>query len=436
METRVHDAFAHRNAKPRLGSALFLYPERVRAGRLWRNSKVKPPGCRSLLTLNLMEPNQRLVSLDAFRGTIMLFMASSGFGILQMAKLHPDSAWASAVPYISHVEWAGCAPWDLIQPAFMFMVGMACALSYTRRKREGQSFFGMTGHAITRAILLVALGVLLSTRSSGSQTTFVFTNVLAQIGLGYLFLVLLARLGWEYCVSAILVICVGYWYYFYSHAIPADASMVAAGSEGALDGVMRPWSIYINAAAEFDRWFLNLFPRAEPWVNHRGGYATLNFIPSLATMLGGAVAGHYLRGNPAHPGKKGLWIFVVGLICIAVGLGLDFTVCPIVKRIWTPSWVFFSGGWVLLMLALFVWVIDAAGWKKVVFPLVVVGMNSLTIYLLHSFCQSAIRKGILGHFGVYLKGNPYLPLIEYGGMLFVLWLVCFWLYRQRAFLRL
>ncbi len=383
-----------------------------------------------------MDHPQRLVSLDAYRGTIMLFMASSGFGILQMAKARPGSVWSDLVPYLSHKEWVGCAPWDLIQPAFMFMVGMACAISYTRRKREGQSFFGMTGHAITRAFLLVALGVILSTRSSGTQTNFVFTNVLSQIGLGYLFLVILARLGWEFCVSAILVICVGYWYYFYSHALPTDLPALQGQGAGILDGVMRPWSIHINAAAEFDRWFLNLLPRAEPWVNHPGGYATLNFIPSLATMLGGAAAGEYLIKNPAHPGKKGLWIFVIGLICIAIGLGLGYTVCPIVKRIWTPSWVFFSGGWVLLMLSLFVWVIDAAGWKKPVFPLVVVGMNSLTIYLLHSFCHSSIQRGILSHFGVYLKGNPYLPLIEYGGMLLVLWMICFWLYRQRAFLRL
>lgn len=388
------------------------------------------------LILNPMEPNQRLVSLDAFRGTIMLFMASSGFGIHQMAKANPGTVWSDLIPHISHAEWQGCAPWDLIQPAFMFMVGMACALSYTRRKREGQSFFGMSGHMLSRALLLVVLGVILSTRSTVDQTTFVFTNVLAQIGLGYIFLVPLARLGWEYCVSAILVICVGYWYYFYSHPISVDPAVLGASAEGLLDGVMRPWSIHINAAADFDRWFLNLLPRAEPWVNHSGGYVTLNFIPSLATMLGGAVAGEYLRNSPAHPGKKGLWIFVVGLICIGIGLALGFTVCPIVKRIWTPSWVFFSGGWVLMLLALFVWVVDAAGWKKLVFPLVVVGMNSLTIYLLHSFCQSSIRRGVLAHFGVYLKDNPYLPLIEYLGMLFVLWLVCLWLYRQRAFLRL
>lgn len=383
-----------------------------------------------------MEPNQRLASLDAYRGAIMLFMASSGFGILQMAKAQPDSTWADLVPYLSHREWIGCAPWDLIQPAFMFMVGMACAFSYSRRKREGQGFFRLSAHAVTRAFLLILLGVILSTRSSGDQTTFVFTNVLSQIGLGYVFLVILACLGWEYCVSAILVICVGYWYFFFSHTLPDDPAALGASGAGLLDGVMRPWSIHLNAAADFDRWFLNLFPRSEPWVNHSGGYTTLNFIPSLATMLGGAVAGEYLRTSPKHPGKKGLAIFAVGLLCVGIGLGLGYTVCPIVKRIWTPSWVFFSGGWVLILLSVFVWVVDAAGWKKPAFPLIVVGMNSLAIYLLHSFCHGSIQKGVLSHFGVYLKDNPFLPVFEYLGMLAVLWLTCLWLFKQRAFLRL
>lgn len=366
----------------------------------------------------------------------MLCMASSGFGILQMAKAQPDTFWAELVPYFSHREWIGCAPWDLIQPAFMFMVGMACAFSYSRRKREGQGFVGMAGHAVVRAILLVLLGVILATRSSGQQTTFMFTNVLAQIGLGYVFLVILSRLGWEYCVAAILVICVGYWYFFYSHAIPTDLAAIGHSGPRLLEGVMRPWSADINAAAEFDRWFLNLFPRATSWENHPGGYATLNFIPSIATMLGGAVAGEYLRTSSKHPGKKGLAIFAVGLVCLAIGLALGYTVCPIVKRIWTPSWVFFSGGWVLIMLSIFVWVVDAAGWRKPAFPLIVVGMNSLAVYLLHNLCSGSLRKGVLAHFGVYLKDHPYLPLIQYGGMLIVLWLISFWLYRQRAFLRL
>jgi hypothetical protein len=88
-----------------------------------------------------MQPNQRLVSLDAFRGFVMLLMASSGLGLAQMASLYPDSwGWQQIKYQVSHVPWVGCSLWDLIQPSFMFMVGIAVPLSVTRRKEAGQGF--------------------------------------------------------------------------------------------------------------------------------------------------------------------------------------------------------------------------------------------------------------------------------------------------------
>ena len=146
----------------------------------------------------------------------MLLMASSGFGLAQMAKLHPDSwGWQQVSFHVSHVPWTGCALWDLIQPSFMFMVGIAVPFSVLRRKAQGQGFFGLTWHACVRAVILVLLAVLLSTGVKDTQTNWIFANVLAQIGLGYVFLFLFARLGWEYCLAAIILILSGYWYWFF-----------------------------------------------------------------------------------------------------------------------------------------------------------------------------------------------------------------------------
>ena len=138
------------------------------------------------------QPVPRLGSLDAFRGAIMLLMASSGLGIAQVAKQYPDNAvWRFLGDQCEHRQWTGCSLWDLIQPSFMFMVGVALPWSVANRRARGQSFRTMFGHALWRALLLVVLAVFLTSAWS-KQTEWVFTNVLAQIGLGYPFLFLLA----------------------------------------------------------------------------------------------------------------------------------------------------------------------------------------------------------------------------------------------------
>jgi predicted acyltransferase len=139
-----------------------------------------------------VSPPRRLQSLDAFRGAIMLLMASSGLGIPQVAKHFPDSAvWQFLGYQCDHTPWAGCTLWDLIQPAFMFMVGVALPWSVVNRQARGQKFGVLFGHALWRALLLVLLAVFLTSAWS-RQTEWSFTNVLAQIGLGYPFLFLVA----------------------------------------------------------------------------------------------------------------------------------------------------------------------------------------------------------------------------------------------------
>ncbi|HYF34011.1 MAG TPA: hypothetical protein VD994_01870 [Prosthecobacter sp.] len=394
-----------------------------------------------------MLPTNRLVSLDAFRGFIMLLMASSGFGLVQMARAHPDSwGWQQVQWHLSHASW-GYGPqwhtwgalWDMIQPAFMFMVGIAVPYSIARRKELGQGFFLRLSHALIRSILLILLGVLLATRSDSKQTVWLFTNVLAQIGLGYLFLHLIASMGWEYCVAALILLVVGYWFYFFQHPLPGagyDFASAGAVATDLLPGHFGHWSMHLNAAADFDRWFLNLFPRETPYVTNPGGYTTLNFIPALATMLGGAVTGFFLQVSRKTHGQRTGMLIVMAFVCLLIGVIMGLFGVPIVKRIWTPSWVFYSGGWVLLMLAFFYWFVEVAGQRKLVFPLVVVGMNSIFIYLMHNLAGGWIRQQIRIHADPRALASQWAPVIEYTGMLLVLWLLCFWLYRQRAFLRL
>ncbi|MBL9132398.1 MAG: DUF5009 domain-containing protein [Verrucomicrobiaceae bacterium] len=391
--------------------------------------------------MNPTSASPRLLSLDAFRGFIMLLMASSAFGVAEMAALHPGTFWEVIRPQFEHRAWQGCALWDLIQPSFMFMVGIAVPYSCWKRRENGQGMLGMTWHAFTRSVLLILLAVILATKSKDTMTTWIFTNVLAQIGLGYLFLFLIANLGWEYMIAGIIAILGGYTAFFVLHPLPSPEQIAAIqgmkGTEGAiLDGWFSHWSIHLNAAADFDRWFLNLLPQAQPFEYNPGGYQTLNFIPALATMLGGAMTGHFLMRSPLEPKSKAARLIIAGVLLLFVGTILGLFAIPVVKRIWTPSWALFSGGWVLLMLAFFYWLVEIANCRRIVFPLVVVGMNSITIYLLHSWLGGWIRDNLHKHLPAAWFPPDYAPLIDRCGMLLVLWLVCFWLYRQKAFLKL
>ncbi len=152
-----------------------------------RETPVAVPGPR--------EKPARLVSLDAYRGAIMLFMASGGLALPEVAKHFPDDpVWRFLAFNTDHVPWIGCSLWDLIQPSFMFMVGVAMPYSIASRRAKGDSEIKITFHVLYRAIFLVLLAIFLSSNWS-KRTNFVFTNVLAQIGLGYAFLYLLLGRG-------------------------------------------------------------------------------------------------------------------------------------------------------------------------------------------------------------------------------------------------
>ncbi|MEX2560546.1 MAG: DUF5009 domain-containing protein [Pirellulales bacterium] len=394
--------------------------------------------------------DERLVSLDAYRGFIMLAMASAGFALPQVAKHFPDQpAWKFLGYQFDHVQWVGCSFWDLIQPSFMFMVGAAMAYSFARRSAEGHSFGRMLGHALYRSAVLILLGIFLS--SAGHQRTdFTFVNVLTQIGLGYTFLFLLWWLGhaaWQ--LLAIAVILGGYWCLFYFHpAPPADFNYMSVGVPADFPhpaGIEAHWDKNTNAAAPVDRWLLNQFPREKPFEYNAGGYQTLNFIPSLATMIFGLLAGGILRVPRGRGFKLGLLV-ASGAVLAAGGWLLNYYgLCPLVKRIWTPSWALYSSGLTFLMLAGFYLVVDIIGLRRVAWPLAVVGMNSILMYCMAQLIGGGkgwIARSIETHFGAgvftgYGRLDPvYEPIVRLAVVLFVMWLVCVWLYRQRIFVKI
>ncbi len=385
----------------------------------------------------------RLVSLDAYRGLTMLAMASGGLGLHRVAQNFPDSQFWQVVGYqFEHVEWVGCALWDLVQPSFMFMVGVAMAYSCASRQAHGQSYGRMLAHAVVRAIALILLGIFL--RSDGrSQTNFTFEDVLTQIGLGYFFLFLLWGRWASFQFFVALAILAGYWCYFYYFPLPGPdfdyATVGVPANWPHLEDIAAHWDKNTNAAATFDVWFLNLFPRAKPFAFNGGGYLTLSFVPSLATMIFGLLSGELLR-SPRSERAKFWWLVIAGLAGLGAGELLQQTgVCPIVKRIWTPSWTLFSTGWTCLILAAFFGVVDVLKFRRWTFPLVVVGMNSITMYCLEDLSHGWFHRTLKTHFGGHifeLLDKPYEPLLAHIWVLLAMWLVCYWLYRQKIFIRI
>lgn len=387
---------------------------------------------------------RRVVAIDAYRGFVMLLMMGEVLRLGQMAKAFPDSPiWQFLGKHQSHVEWAGCNLHDLIQPSFSFLVGAALPFSLAARTERGQSLFRMTLHALWRSLLLIFLGIFL--RSMGApRTNFTFEDTLTQIGLGYFFLYLLGLAGPRFWWAGFFVIVVGYFAAFALYPLPpADFNYQAVGVPKNWDhhytGLAAHWNKNSNLAWAADLWFLNLFPRAKEFAYNGGGYATLSFIPTLATMILGLIAGGWLR-QPESAGKKLGQLSVAGLLFLGLGFGLDyFGICPNVKRIWTPSWVLFSGGWCFLLLAGFYSLLDAPGWERWAFPLRVIGANSIVAYFMADVWRGFISSSLRTHLGEgFFKqwGDAYAPLAMGIAILLVYWLILLWLYRRRIFVRI
>ena len=387
---------------------------------------------------------QRLTSIDAYRGLVMFLLIAERFSIGAVAKALPASAaWGFLALQQRHVEWTGCVLHDLIQPSFSFLVGVALPFSLASRGARGQGVWTMAGHAFTRAFVLIALGVFL--RSVGrSQTSFTFEDTLSQIGLGYGFLFLIALRPARDQWVAFGALLAGYWALFAFWPLPGPGfdwarAGVAADWPHHLTGFVAHWNKNTNPAWAFDSWFLNLFPREKPFTANVGGYATLSFLPTLATMLLGVRAGSVLRGGRAA-GEKVRWLAMAGVIALAGGWLLGaLGVCPVVKRIWTPSWVLFSGGWCLLILAAFYAIVDLRGWRAWAFPLVVLGMNSIAAYVADHLFPQFIRDALKCHLGAnFFKmfGDAYAPFVLGSGVVLALWLMMFWMYRRKIYLRI
>lgn len=394
-------------------------------------------------SLSAPKPAVRNIAVDAYRGWVMLLMMAEVLQLARVAHNFPGNwFWAFLGYNQTHVEWAGCSLHDLIQPSFSFLVGVALPYSIASRLAKGGTFGRMWAHAIWRSFLLIALGIFLRSMYS-PQTYFTFEDTLTQIGLGYpiLFLLGFKKPRWQWI--ALAVILVGYWATWALYPVPGPGfNWQSVGVPGNwthnFTGFAAHWNKNVNFGNAFDQWFLNLFPRTQPFVYNSGGYLTLSFIPTLGTMILGLVTGRWLRASaPKIPMQK---LLIAGVIGVASGLFLHFTgICPVVKRIWTPSWTLASGGACFLLTALFSWIIDVKGYRKWAYPLVVIGMNSIAAYMIAHLFERFIVSSFRIHLGpdfFKMFGDRLEPFMLGSAVLLTYWLILFWMYRRKLFLKI
>ncbi len=385
------------------------------------------------VTANPPAPAARLQSLDAYRGIVMFVLMSGGFGIASANRqMGPDApAWLQTLSFhVTHPEWLshfsllGFSLWDLIQPSFMFIVGVSMPWSYGKRAELGHSFARRAAHAWKRALLLVALGVFLQSLNQ-SETNWTFVNVLSQIGLGYGFLFFLV--GKSFRVQALVAVLV---------LLASGLSFVLYPAPEGSVGWAAHFEKGSNVSEAFDRWFLNLFPRSEPFVANSGGYSTLNFVPAFVTMLLGLMCGQWLRQEGPAPSVKCRRLWVAGALCLVLGLIAGTTICPIIKRIWTPSWTLFSGAWCIWLLAFLYGLVDLAGWRRWTYPFLVVGLNPITAYFLSIANAAWMRKQWQTHLPDGWFAGPAGPVLLSLLVTLSFWLILWWMHRNRVYLRI
>jgi predicted acyltransferase len=357
----------------------------------------------------------RLMSLDFFRGfTMFLLIGESTFLYEHLRDPRLGGTILHAIgSQLEHHPWAGLRFWDLVQPFFMFIVGVALALSVARREERGEGRARTTRHVVVRSLVLLLFGWALYCIGPG-RITFRFQNVLAQLAVTYPIAYFLMRrrprtqIAWSFFF---LVLSETLYRVFW---VPGyDQPFIPGHNFGS-------WvDMLISGELSPDHW------------------VSFNAIPTAAHTIWGVLAGQVLLSS-RPPGKKLQVLAAAGFAGVAAGFALT-AVSPMIKRICTSSFVVASGGFCLLALALSYWVIDVRGFRKWTTFFRIVGMNSLFIYLFtESGGTSWVAKLVRPFVNALLSrtGEPGAEISISLAAWAVLWLICYWLYKNRILIKI
>lgn len=361
-------------------------------------------------------PTNRLLSLDAYRGmTMFLLLAEAALVYAAFTDYFSEgTVGASIIQQFHHHPWNGLWFWDLIQPFFMFIVGVAMPFSLRSRMKKGGTWNGAFKHILRRCFLLFLFGTGLHCVYSGKMV-FELWNVLTQLSFTILVTFLLMRLPTKIQLG-VSILFLGLTEIFYRMYDPATPFVKDAN-----------FGSYVD---------LLLMGK----INDGGGWVTINCLPTAAHTIWGALCGQLLLSDKTSH-EKIKYFLLSGLLGLIIGYGMDWTgITPIVKRISTSSFVFASGGWALLALAFFYWLVDVKGVKSWTTFFMIVGSNSIFIYLFaetigHQWLGGfgkIFSTGLLGSIGF---SEPLINIFNGFLVLGIMWYLCYFLYKNRIFIK-
>lgn len=360
---------------------------------------------------------KRLKSLDALRGFDMLLIMGFGWMLYDICCLWPggDQFWLAR--QMEHAAWNGLTLFDTIFPLFLFISGMTFPFSFARSKEKGLGDGSIVRKVLVRALIMVALGIVYNGCFELKFSSMRFYSVLGRIGVAWALAALLyIRLSWKPRAVIAAVILVGYNLLLLIAAPDrpgADSLSFEGNLVGYVDRLIMPGHL-LNTSSGFDPEGL------------------LSTLPAVVTAMLGQFAGEFVRSERKH---KTLWMLVAAAVLLGVGLVWS-TWFPINKKLWTSSFVLVVAAYSLALFALFYYLIDVRGWQKWAFPLEVIGLNSITIYMiqrivsLHSASQFFLG-GLAG-----LVPAQVGQVILAAGYVLLSWLLLLFLYRKKIFLKI
>jgi predicted acyltransferase len=366
----------------------------------------------------------RLVSLDVFRGLT----------VAAMVVVNNPGTWSRIYWPLEHAEWDGWTPTDLVFPFFLFIVGVSITLSLARRVEDGGGQRELLNGIIRRTLILFALGLILAGFPYFNLQTIRIPGVLQRIAVCYFVSSLIfLKTSWrtQALIAAALVIV--YWLLMTLVPVPGYGAGDLS-KEGSL-------------ASYLDRIILGPHIWKQGKVYDPEG--VLSTLPAIATTLGGALAGHWLRAPRSQLEKVG-GLFFAGVAAVMTGWlwGLWF---PINKALWTSSYVVFTGGMALLLLGFCYWLIEIKNYRRWAWPFKVFGVNAITLFVgtglmakLMGLWKIPRMSGAQGNLQTFIYerlfaswAQPFDASLLYAVCFLLLWLLLMWLlYRKEIFIKI
>ena len=361
---------------------------------------------------------ERVISVDALRGFDMFWIMGGDLAFKSLDNVFHNRISGCIREQLDHVEWFGFHFYDIIMPLFLFMVGVSMVYSYRKRLSVATSDQQLWKHTLRRVAILWILGMVVQGNllSYDINKLHFYTNTLQAIASGYLIatiFVLYLPVWWQ--TAATLGLLLTYWALI--ALIPIGGNTLGAYDP---DG---------NVAMHVEKMVMGRFIG---WGTYTWIVSTLNF---GATVMLGVFSGYMMQSDTGKYRKFRNYLIFGGSLII-LGLIMD-TWHPIIKKIWTSSFVLFSGGICVLMLAFFYLVIDVWGIRKGARWLIILGSNAIFGYVAwHLF-----EKSLVGVAEVFLNGlTPWIgewyDFLRYLGGFLVLYLIMWYMYRNKTFLKI